>query len=61
MIKVMEPHLHQIKVMVPGFLITNPILEGVQQVELPLLRIVKEVATPSHPAIKEEEEIVDIF
>ena len=61
MIKVMEPHLHQIKVTVPSFLITNPIPEGVQQVELPLLRIVNEVATPSHLAIKEEEEIVDIF
>ena len=31
-----------------------------QQVVLPLLRTAEEVTTPSQPAIKEEEEIVDI-
>ena len=61
MIKVMDPHLHQIKVTVPSFLITNPIPEGVQQVESSFLHTTEEVATPSQPAIKEEEEIVEVL
>ena len=44
-----------------GFLVTNPISEGVPKVDLPFLRIAKEVATPSQPTIKEEEKVVDIF
>lgn len=32
-----------------------------QQVKLPFLHTTEEVATPSQPTIKEEEEIVDIF
>ena len=61
MIKARDPHLHQINVVVPSFLVTDPILEGVQQIELPLQRTVKEVATPSLLVIKEEEEVVEIF
>ena len=61
MIKARDPHLHQINVVVPSFLVTDPILEGVQQIELPLQRTVEEVATPSLLVIKEEEEVVEIF
>ena len=56
-IKARDPHLYQINVVVPGvlgFLVTNPISEGMQQVELPLLRTAEEVTTPSQPTIKEE-------
>jgi len=45
-------------VIVPSFLNPGPTLEGVQQVELPFQYIVEEEATPSSPAIKEEEEEV---
>ena len=45
MIKARDPHLHQINVAVSGFIVTDPILEGMQQVELPLLRTTEEVAT----------------
>ena len=60
MIKARDPHLHQINVVVPSFLVTDPILEGVQQIELPFQRTVEEVATPSLLVIKEEEEVVEI-
>ena len=70
-IKAKDPRLHQIYVAAPGFLITSPILEGVltidpipkgiHKVALPFQRVAEEEATPSQLAIKEEEEVVDIF
>ncbi|KAK9997119.1 hypothetical protein SO802_021805 [Lithocarpus litseifolius] len=59
-IKARDPRLHQISIAVPSFLVIDPILEGVPKVDLPFLRTAKEAATPSQPAIKEEEEVVDI-
>ena len=56
MIKVKDPRLHQINIVVPGFLVTSPILEGVQQVELPFLHAVEEEAALSQATVKEEEE-----
>ena len=55
-IKVKDPRLHQINIVVPGFLVTSPILEGVQQVELPFLHAVEEEAALSQATVKEEEE-----
>lgn len=52
--------MYQINVAVPGFLISGPVLEGVQQIELPLQCTAEEVATPSLTVIKEEE-VVEIF
>ena len=62
-IKARDPHLHQINVAVPGFLIFGPIPECVLQVKLPSLFAAKAKATPSKPIIKEEEgeEIVDVL
>ena len=57
-IKARNPHLHQVNIVVPGFLVLGPILEGVQQVELPLLCTAEEGAAPSQPIFKEEEEEV---
>lgn len=59
-IKAKDPFLHQINIAVPGFLVTSPVLEGVQQIELPFLRAVEEEATPSQATIKEEEVVVEI-
>ena len=62
MIKARDPHLHQINVAVPGFLVSSPIPKGVLQVELPFLFAAEVEATSSQPIIKEEEEeeIVDV-
>ena len=69
-IKAKDTRLHQISVTALGFLITGPIPEGVlttdpipkgiPKVALPFQRAVEEEATPSQPAIKEEEEVVNI-
>ena len=59
-IKAKDLLLHQINIAVPGFLVIGPILEGVQQIELPFLRAVEEEATPSQATIKEEEVVVEI-
>ena len=50
------------KLAAPGFLTTNPIPEGVLEVTLPPQHTTDK-ATPSHPAIKEEEkeeEVVEV-
>ena len=69
-IKAKDPRLHQISVAAPSFLIlgpipecvltTNPIPEGIPKVALPFQQAAKEEATPSQPANKEKEEVVDI-
>ena len=60
LIKARDPRLHRINIVVLVFLVTDPIPEGVQQVESSFLHTTEEVATPSQPAIKEEEEIVEV-
>ena len=62
LIKVKDPHLHQISVAALGFLTINLILGGVLEVILPPQYTTKE-ATSSYLAIKEEkeEEIVDVL
>ena len=50
--------MHQISVAALGFLITDPIPEGVLEVTLPP-QYTTEEATPSHPTIKEEKEKVE--
>lgn len=59
-IKARDPLLHQINVVVLGFLVPSPVPEGVQQIELSFQRIAEEGATPSQLAIKEEEDIVEV-
>ena len=54
-IKAKDPHLHRISVVVPDFLTTDLILEGIPKVTLPLQYTTRK-ATSSHPAIKEEGE-----
>ena len=69
-IKAKDPCLHQISVAASGFLIIgpipkddliiDPISEGIPKVALPFQRAAEKEVTPSQPAIKEEEEIVEI-
>ena len=62
-IKAKDPRLHQISVAGPipeCVLTTNPIPEGIPKVALPFQQAAKEEATPSQPANKEKEEVVDI-
>ena len=59
-IKAKDPHLHQIRVVVPAFLITDPIPEGIPKIELPSQHTTKEEATSSQPTTKEEEETVEV-
>ena len=54
-IKVKDPLLHRISVIVPDFLTTDPILEGIPKVTSPFQYTTRQ-ATSSHPAIKEEGE-----
>ena len=61
MIKVRDPHLHQINITVPDFFILGPFPTGVQQVELLFQHIAEEEATPSQPMIKEEEQVVEVL
>ena len=61
MIKARDQRLHQINITVSGFLVTGLIPKGVQQVELPFQHITEEVATPSQPIIKEEEQAVEVL
>ena len=70
-IKAKDPQLHQISVVVLGFLIISaipegtlaidPIPEGILKVALPLQYIAEE-ATSSHPTVikEEEEEVVEV-
>ena len=53
--------MHQISVVVLGFLITDPILEGIPKIALSSQRAVEEEATLSQSMTKEEEEIVEVF
>ena len=59
-IKARDPCLHQINIVVPGFLVIGPVPEGIQQVELPFQHIAEEEATPSQPIIKKEEQVVKV-
>ena len=59
-IKEKGPHLHQISVVVLGFLTTDPILEGIAKVALSFQRATEEEETPSQPMIKKEEEVVEV-
>ena len=52
--------MHQISVAVPGFLITDPIPEGILKIALPSQQTAKEEATSSQPTIKEEEETIEV-
>ena len=54
-IKANDPHLHRISVVVPDFLTTDSILEGIPKVTSPLQYTTRK-ATSSHPVIKEEGE-----
>ena len=70
MIKAKDPYLHCISIAILGFLLpdpipegvltTNPIPEGIPKVELSSQQAAEEKATPSQPAINEKEEVVDI-
>ena len=53
--------MHQISVVVLGFLITDPILEGIPKIALSSQRAVEEEATSSQSITKEEEETVEVF
>ena len=57
-IKVKDPRLHQISIATLGFLTTDLVPKGVLEVTLPPQYTIEE-ATPSHLAIKEEEEKVE--
>ena len=60
-IKAKDPRLHQISIVVPGFLLTDPITKGIPKIALPPQRAVKEEATSSQLSTKEEEGIVEVF
>ena len=62
MIRARDPCLHQINIAVLGFLILDPVPEGVQKVAFPFQRTTEEEATLSQPMIKEEEqeELVEV-
>ena len=59
-IKAKDPHLHQISVAILGFLITDPIPEGILKIALPSQQTAKEEATSSQPTTKEEEETIEV-
>ena len=59
-IKAKDPRLHQISVAILGFLIIDPILEGIPKVALPSQRTAEEEATSSLPTTKEKEEVVKV-
>ena len=63
MIRARDPCLHQINIAVLGFLILDPVPEGVQKVALPFQHTTEEEATPYQPMIKEEEQekLVEVF
>ena len=60
-IKVKDIRLHQINIVVLGFLDAGPVLEGIQQAVLPFQHMAKEEETPSQLAIKEEEQVVEVL
>jgi len=59
-IKAKDIRLHQINIAVSGFLDTSPVPKGIQQAELPFQHTVEEEVTHSQPAIKEEEQVVEV-
>ena len=61
MIKAKDIRLHQINIVVSSFLDTSPVPKGIQQVELPFQHTVEEEVTHSQPAIKEEEQVVEVL
>ena len=52
--------MHQINVVVPGFLITDPILEAIPKIAFSSQRAVEEESTSSQSTTKEEEETVEV-
>ena len=52
--------MHQIRVVIPAFLITNPIPENIPKIALLSQCTVEEVATLSQPTTKEKEETVEV-
>ncbi|KAL0001256.1 hypothetical protein SO802_015037 [Lithocarpus litseifolius] len=58
-IKMKDPQLQQINIVVPGFLASTP-PEGTQKVELPFQRTVEEEATPSQPTPNEKPKVVEL-
>ena len=52
--------MHQISVAILGFLIIDPILEGIPKVAWPSQRTAEEEATSSLPTTKEKEEVVEV-
>ena len=54
-IRARDPRLHQINIVVLGFVVLGPVLDGVQQVALPFQRAIEEEATPSQQMFKKEE------
>ena len=60
-IKAKDLCLHQISVIVPGFLIADPNPKGIPKIALPSERAIKEEATSSQLLTKEEEGIIEVF
>jgi len=58
-IKAKDPRLHQVNIVVPGFL-AGPAPEGTQLVELPFQRTAEEEATPSQPTLEETTKVVKV-
>ena len=52
--------LHQISVVVLGFLTVDPIPEGIPKIALTSQRVIKKEATSSQSSTKEEEGIVEV-
>ena len=59
MIKVKDPRLHQINIVILGFLIGPP-SKGTHQVELPSHRSAKEEVTSSHLVLEEAVKVVEV-
>ena len=59
-IKAKDLRLHQISVVVPGFLTVDPIPEGIPKIALTSQRVIKKEATSSQSSTKEEEGIVEV-
>lgn len=59
MIKAKDHRLHQINVVIPGFL-AGPLPKGTYRVELPSEHRVKEEATSSHLALEEAVKVIEV-
>ena len=60
-IKATDIRLHQINIVVLGFLDASLVPEGVQQALLPFQHMAEEEVTPSQLAIKDEEQVVEVL